>query len=306
MGKWFRIAVRIITAPARLIFWLLKFILQWIITRFKKIWSFFTHEPDDTPLTQTFEKAIQSPTSFLLELLAHLAELRWHLIRISVALLIASVIAFSYTEIILDWLSQPVGGIDELTAIDITEPVRVAMRISLLAGFLITLPYMFFEVLLFVADGIKRRARIIFLLLIPIITILFAGGMAFAYIIMLPIAIPFLQEFMGIKTIPRPDSYVRFVTAVMFWMGVASQFPIASYWLAAIGLVHPSVLLKKWRIAVVIIAILAAVITPTPDPVNMMIVFIPLLALYFFGIISSLIAENSRKRKTKKQSEKQN
>lgn len=297
MRRWLRAFGRILTTPFRFIIWLIKTIFRWVKNRWTGFYLFFTLEPDDAPLTQTFEKAIQSPISFLRALLAHLAELRWHLIRISLALLFTSVWAFGYTGDLLDWLAQPVGGIENLTAIDITEPVRVSMRVSLLAGFFVSLPYIFFEILLFVAGGIKRRTRVQFLFLIPVIAFLFAAGMAFAYYLMLPVAVPFLQGFMDIKTIPRPETYVRFVVAVMFWLGISFQFPLVSFWLSAVGILRPNMLLSRWRIAIVVIAIIAAVITPTPDPVNMMIVFVPLLGLYFLGIGTSFIAGVRRARK---------
>jgi sec-independent protein translocase protein TatC len=301
MRKWLRVIGRILTAPFRFLRWLIRAIFRWIKNLLRNIYLFFTLEPDDTPLTRTFEKATQSPTGFLQALLAHLAELRWHLVRISLALLITSIFAFSYTELLIDWLAHPAGGIDTLTAVDITETIGVALRVSLLAGFLISMPYIGFELLIFIAAGIHRRTRIQILFLIPVVTSLFAAGMLFAYYLMLPVAVPFLLSIFNIQSINRLESYVRFVMAVMFWLGVAFQFPLASFWFSAIGFLQPKMLLSRWRIAVVIIAIMAAVITPTPDPVNMMIVFIPLLGLYFLGIATSYIA--SRRRDTRKGAE---
>lgn len=294
MRKWLRKLGRILTAPFRFLFLIIRAIYRKIKNILKSIYYFFTLEPDDTPLTQTFEKATQSPAGFLKALLGHLIELRWHLIRISIALLITSLIAFSYTELLIDWLAFPAGGIDTLTAVDITETVGVALRVSLLAGFLVSMPYIGLELLLFIAAGIHRRTRIQILFLIPVVTALFMAGMLFAYYFMLPVAVPFLLNIFNIQSINRLDSYVRFVMAVMFWLGVAFQFPLASFWLSAIGIIQPMMLLSRWRMAVVIIAIMAAVITPTPDPVNMMIVFVPLLGLFFLGIATSYVARSRR------------
>lgn len=299
MRKWLRAFGRFLSAPFRFIYWLISSIYRWVKNRLVGFYQFFTLEPEDTPLTQTFEKATQSPAGFFKAMLSHLTDLRGHLIRIALALFAASIIAFGYTAELLDWLAQPLGGIENLEAIDITEPIRVSMRVSLLAGFFVSLPYIGLELLLFVADGIKRRTRVLILILIPIITMLFAGGLAFAFYTMLPVAIPFLQGFVaGIETTPRPESYVRFVTAVMFWMGVAFQFPLASFLLSAMGILNPQSLLRQWRIAIVITAIISAVITPTPDPVNMMIVFIPLLVLYFLGIGTSFVARAGRRKRS--------
>lgn len=285
-----RTLFRILSAPFRLILWIVSGIFKWITNRIKAIYYFFTSEPDDSPLTDTFEKATQSPKGFLSAILLHLVDLRKHFIRVALVLLIVSIIAFDNTELLFDWLAQPTGGINELTSVDITETVRVALRVALLAGFFVSLPYIGLEMLLFVAEGIRRRTRLMLLALIPIVTILFAGGMLFAYGVMLPVAVPFLLDMFDIPRINRLDTYISFVIAIMFWLGVAFQFPLISFILSALGILKPQALLNQWRISVVIIAILAAVITPTPDIFNMMVVFVPLLFIYVLGVGTSFIA----------------
>ena len=116
--------------------------------------------------------------------------------------------------------------------------------------------------------------------------------MAFAYYVMLPVALPFLLNFMGIPTLPRPASYIRFVTSLLFWVGVAFEFPLVIYLLAAVGWVRAEHLLRHWRVAVVVIAVLAAVITPTVDPVNMLLVMAPMIVLYLLGVGLALLARS--------------
>jgi sec-independent protein translocase protein TatC len=117
------------------------------------------------------------------------------------------------------------------------------------------------------------------------------GGMAFAYYLMLPTALPFLLEFLGISTRLRPASYFDFITSLMFWIGVAFEFPLVIFGISAMGFIQPRMLLKQWRLAVVLISILAAVITPTVDPVNMALVMAPMTALYFLSILFSWLAQ---------------
>ena len=114
---------------------------------------------------------------------------------------------------------------------------------------------------------------------------------------MLPAALPFLLNFMGIQTDLRPASYFTFILGVMFWIGIAFEFPLIIYVLSAIGLVKPDVLNQQWRLAIVIISIFAAAITPTIDPINMALVMLPMSVLYFISIGLSYIAYNGRKRK---------
>ena len=123
--------------------------------------------------------------------------------------------------------------------------------------------------------------------------------MAFAFFIMLPTALPFLFNFMGLTTQPRPSSYYNFVTTIMFWIGVTFEFPLAIYLLANLGLIKAKSLASQWRIAIVVIAVIAAAITPTIDPVNMGLVMLPLTVLYFVSIGLAFIAQRNRTAKQK-------
>jgi len=147
----------------------------------------------------------------------------------------------------------------------------------------------------FIAPGltpVERRWTYIF---IPFATVMFIAGVAFTYFIMLPAAIPFLIDFLGIKTTPRLSSYIEFVTGLMFWIGVSFEMPIVVFLLAKLKLVSARMLARGWRYAVVIIAIVAAVITPTTDPINMMLLMAPLFALYFLSIGMAAIARTEGK-----------
>lgn len=270
---------------------------RWLRTMFGEIKSFLSDEPEDTPLGESLEKAFNNPQS----LLVHVNVLRKHLFRSALVLTLTTVLAFAFASQIINLLALPVGGIDELVAIDPTEPIGTFMRVSLLTAFAITLPYIILELWLFIAPGLSRDSRIFGLYAIPIAVIFFLGGMAFAYFVLLPTAIPFLVNFGGITSQIRPSSYIRFVTSIMLWIGIAFQFPLIIYVLARVGLIRAKVLIEQWRLAVVIIAILSAVITPTIDPVNMALVMGPMIVLYFLGFALASIAERARSRKLSEQ-----
>jgi sec-independent protein translocase protein TatC len=131
---------------------------------------------------------------------------------------------------------------------------------------------------------------------IPLASIFFIGGAAFTFYIMLPAALPFLEGFMGIKTEWRPQSYYSFVIGLMFWIGLAFEFPLVIYLLSALGFVNPKMLAEQWKLAIVMIAIAAAIITPTIDPINQGLVMAPMILLYFVSIGLSYIAVAGRKR----------
>lgn len=290
MRKTLRTVWRIITTPFRFILWLLRGIARWFSNTAENMRIFFTEEPEDEPLPDTFAKTVENPAG----LLEHLDALRKHLLRSVLFLAITTAISFAFTQKFIDLLSLPIGGIGELRAIDPTESLGVFMRVALLSGFAIALPYIALELWMFAAPGLRRRSRFMGLIAIPAVVIFFLGGMSFAYFVMLPTALPFLLTFMGINTIPRPSSYISFVTGLMFWIGVAFEFPLVIYVLAGLGFVKAKFLAEQWRLAVVIIAILAAAITPTVDPVNMALVMGPMILLYFLSIGLAALAQRGR------------
>jgi sec-independent protein translocase protein TatC len=137
---------------------------------------------------------------------------------------------------------------------------------------------------------------------IPFATLLFLSGVAFTYFIILPTSIPFLINFLGIETTPRPSYYIEFVTGLMFWVGMLFELPLVMFILAKLGLVTASFLLKGWRYAIVIIALVAAFVTPTTDPINMGLLMLPLLVLYFSSVGLAALAGRNPTRKPKERS----
>lgn len=261
---------------------------------FRKMAAFLSEEPDDAPVLDSLQLAFEEPAGFL----EHIGALRKHLLRSILVLILCSVLAFIYLPQLLDFISGPIDGLDNLTAVDVTEPISVGMRVVLLGAFAAALPYIILEVFLFVGPALSRRARLIGLLAIPLVAAFFFGGMAFAYYFILPTGLPVLLNFLALETQIRPSSYVRFTTGLMFWFGVVFEFPLLAYILSAMRILKPQALIKNWRIAVVVIAVLAAVITPTIDPINMLLVMVPLLFLYALSILLSLLAGGRWKGKT--------
>jgi sec-independent protein translocase protein TatC len=252
--------------------------------------GFLTEEVEDEPLPDTFAKTMNNPAG----LLEHVDALRKHLLRATLFLVVTTAISFAFASQIIDLLAQPIGGISELQAIDVTEPLSVFMRVSLLSGFILALPYITLELWLFAAPGLRKRERIFGLIAIPLVFLFFVAGVLFAYFFMLPTAIPFLLNFMNIPTIPRPSTYIGFVTSLLFWIGLIFEFPLVIYVLASMGLVTSRLLLDQWRLAMVIIAVAAAAITPTIDPISMSLVMAPMIVLYFISIGLAAMAERGR------------
>jgi sec-independent protein translocase protein TatC len=141
-----------------------------------------------------------------------------------------------------------------------------------------------YQALRFVLPGLTGRERRWLLLGVPLASLLFLGGVAFAWFVLIPVAIPFLTTFLGITTQVRPSSYFEFVTTLLFWMGVSFEMPLVAMLLARLGVITARQLAAGWRHAIVGISVVAALITPTVDPVNMSLVMLPLTALYVVSI----------------------
>jgi sec-independent protein translocase protein TatC len=256
----------------------------------RRLHTFFTEEVEDEPLPDAFAKTIENPQGVLV----HLDALRKHLLRSILVLALTTTLSFTFAQRFIAFLSVPIGGINRLQAIEVTEPLGVFMKVALLSGFAIALPYIALELWLFIAPGVSPKARLYGIAAIPAVVVFFLGGMAFAYYVMLPSAVRFLLHFMGFANNPRPASYISFTTGLMFWIGVAFEFPLVIFVLAGVGLVKAKSLANQWRLAVIIIAFVAAAITPTVDPVNMSLVMGPMILLYFLSIGLAFIAQGRR------------
>ena len=227
-------------------------------------------------------------------LLEHIEELRQTLLNSLIGLVLGVVVAAFFVKPILAFLSKPIGGLEKLHAIEVTESVGVYMRVALLAGFLLALPWVFYQLFVFIGKGLKKNERKSILIAVPFATLMFAGGVVFAFFIMLLVSLDFLMSILGIQTMIRIKSYFSFVTNLLFWIGISFEMPLIVYVLARVGLIKAKVMLKGWRVAIVVIAVLAAIITPTSDPVNMAIFMIPLFVLYLLSIGLAAIAEKQR------------
>ena len=289
----FRFIWRIITAPFRFLGRPFVRPARWLKARFTSLHEFLTVEPDDAPVGESLAAAFNDPVGVF----GHLNELRKHLTRAALVLVITTAVTFFFIEGIMEVLASPVeGGLAAMRSIDPTETISTVFRVALLFGFAAAFPYIAYEIWLFIAPGVSARTRRFGLLAIPLVVIFLLAGMAFAFYVMLPVALPFLFSFMGIETIPRPSTYFPFVTSLMFWIGVAFEFPLVIYILASLKLVDYKMLMQQWRIALVAIALVAAIITPTTDPINMALVMLPMFVLYLLGILLARFARRGEEK----------
>jgi len=226
--------------------------------------------------------------------LDHLVELRKRLIRVGVALVVLGGVSLYFTPHILKLLILPYGS--QLKVIGPTESIAVYLQIALTCAAAVGMPYILLEIWGFVSPGLLPRERRFAYVMVPAGVILFLVGVSFAWFFMIPAAVRFLANFSPdiFKTEWTSQNYIPFVTSLLFWIGVCFELPLVVFFLAKMRIVNARLLLRVWRVAVVGIVIAAAVITPTVDPFNLMLVAVPLVVLYFLSILLAALAQRDR------------
>jgi len=222
-------------------------------------------------------------------LLQHLNELRVRIFKAFFALIITTGISFAFSQQLIEYLAGPIGGISRLVSIELTENIAIFMQVSLLGGFVLGMPVILYQIVAFILPGLKRSEQIWLLIMVPFAALLFVAGVVFTWFVMLPVAVPFLAGFLGITTQVRPENYFKFITNLMFWIGICFEMPMVLMFLAKLKFVSAKQLAQGWRYAIVIMAIVAAAVTPTVDPINMGLVMAPLAGLYVISIILAAI-----------------
>jgi sec-independent protein translocase protein TatC len=240
--------------------------------------------------------SIYGIVQFLHAVTEHLVELRHRAIRAGLALLAASAVSMLLTGKVMELLVRPAGGLKPIF-LRPTELFFTYFKVALMVGLCISLPYIIFQILAFVAPamenpGERRTFRsLVFFGALPG-TIFFLAGVAFCYVVMLPFALGYLQSFGA--NIAEPQwtiaSYISFVLTFLLGMGLVFETPLVMFSAAKVGVMSYRKYISYWRYAIVLIFIVAAVVTPTPDPLNLLLVASPLLLLYGLGIILSRFA----------------
>ncbi len=228
---------------------------------------------------------------------AHLEEFRKRLFRVIIGLVVTFCISLAFTEQTMTLLLSYVSAVQPV-ALHPTETIVVYFRVAMILGIVLVMPYLLYQLLAFFLPGLTRSESRFLLVSVSGIGFFFALGAAFAAFVMIPLAVGYLQGFMN--DLVRPtysiDGYISFVTALMFSSGIIFETPLLLALIARMGLVTAKQLSKGRRFALVVIAVLAGVVTPTPDAFNMLLVMAPLVLLYEVGIFLAWLAERARRK----------
>ncbi len=231
----------------------------------------------------------------------HLIELRRRMTWIAVAVLVSTAVSFLFHQQILKLLMEPAQGFAGMPAekpiyTDLTEFLGVAMKVSILSGIVLSLPFTLFQIVMFVSPGLTPGERRYLYTLLPVSLLTFALGATFGYRILFPPAVKFLLSFGNEIATPyiRIGNFANLMLSLLFWMGIVFETPVVMFFLSKIGVVTHKFLARQRRYAVVVAFVLGAVITPTFDPVNQTMVALPIIALYEAGIWLAKIGGRKR------------
>lgn len=212
----------------------------------------------------------------------HLEEFRNRLVKAVIFFIGAGCLCYLYVDRVLEFLLKPVG---QLYFLSPTEAFETHIFVTIFGGFLLSLPFIFFQFWQFVSTALTSPERRYLSIFIPLSVFLFILGSAFAYFVVLPFSLTFLLSFSSplIKPMITVGRYIHFVGTLVLAFGVIFEFPLVMLFLIKIGLATPEFLIQQRRYAIVIIFILSAILTP-PDWVSQLFMALPLLLLYEVSI----------------------
>lgn len=221
--------------------------------------------------------------------LAHLGELRRRIVVSLIALGIGFGVTFSFSERIINWLSRPMPV--KLAFLEPTEPFWVNMKVALVSGGFLVLPIILYEVWAFVAPGLLPHERKFALPFVIVSTLFFYVGAAFALTVIVPFALNFLVSYktQNLVATISVNRYVDFVLKFTIAFGIVFEVPLAITLGSRLGLVTPEFLGRNRKYAVLLCAVAAAILTPTPDAFNMLLMAGPLYLLYEVGIVAARV-----------------
>jgi sec-independent protein translocase protein TatC len=259
--------------------------------------------PSNTPQQPAENDTAEGRMSFF----EHLAELRTRIIQSLMAIAIGSGVGIAVSKQFIRFIEAPM--IKALADnhlnpyLYVNAPVAgvgLWINVGLVIGIGLAMPYVLYQVWLFVAPGLYKHERRALTSFIFFGTLLFLCGVAFAYFIMLPQMLDFLVKFttgLSLQPLIDVDEYFSLILVVMVGIGAIFEMPVVVYILSLFGLVTPKFLVKNFRYAMLLITVAAAIITPTPDATTMLIFMVPMVALYFVSVLVSYGVARRKKAK---------
>jgi sec-independent protein translocase protein TatC len=235
-----------------------------------------------------------------MSLMEHLEELRKRIIHSAIYLAVGFFVAFYFHDRLYGLVQAPINKLN--LKLNMTHPMdgmNLSMQVALIGGAILAAPFILYQVWLFISPGLYQKERRFVIPFMAATVGLFFTGASFGYFFVFPSALKILifgfgKPFNPMITI---EDYTGFFLSIILGLGISFELPILIFFLAMFGIVSPRFLWKNIRYAVLIIFIVAAIITPTPDPWTMCAYAVPMLALYLLGIGVAWWVHPERRRK---------
>ena len=257
--------------------------------------------PQSDPSTSAPEQEPGGKMSFF----EHLVDLRKRLINSAIAIVIGAGIGVTISQKAMDFISRPMQEAlrkqhleDKLIYTSPAGLINIIITFGIYIGVVLAAPFVLYQVWLFIAPGLYKHERKAVTTFIFSSLFLFLAGISFGYFVMLPYMLDFLIGFQGpFRPLISINEYFDFILIVLLGLGVIFELPVLIFFLALFGIVTPKFLWKNLRYAILIIAVVAAIVTPTPDATTMLVFMAPMVVLYFLGIgVAALVVRNKAKR----------
>jgi len=241
--------------------------------------------------------------------LEHLEDLRTRLFRAFISIFVAVIPAYIFSKEIFRFLARPLTQFlpeGELLAFrTLTEPFMLYIKVSFLAALFVVSPYVFYQLWKFIAPGLYQKEKKYVIPFVSFTTIFFLGGAAFAYYVAYPFACKFFLDLgSDFKPMITVNDFFGLTIKMLLGIGLVFEMPVLILFLSKMGLVTSRWMVKNFKYAFLVIVIVAAVITPSPDMVNQMILAVPMLILYCLGILVAFIFGKERKARRERRAEK--
>ncbi|MGD0909419.1 MAG: twin-arginine translocase subunit TatC [Candidatus Acidiferrales bacterium] len=234
----------------------------------------------------------------------HLTDLRKRLINSAIAIAIGAMVGVGISQKLLGFIARPMQEAlrkhhldDKLYYTSPAGMINIIITFGIYLGVVLAAPWVLYQVWLFIAPGLYKHERKAVTGFLFSTIVLFLAGISFGYFVMLPYMLDFLTSFQGpFRPLISINEYFDFIFIVLLGLGVIFELPVLIFFLALFNIVTPKFLWKNLRYAILIIAIVAAIITPTPDATTMLVFMAPMVALYFLGIgVAALVVRNKAK-----------
>jgi sec-independent protein translocase protein TatC len=219
-------------------------------------------------------------------IIEHLEEFRSRLFKIAIAFVIASVVTWIFRARIFDALLEP-AKLEKLTFMGPAQGLITDVKLALFSAFLLTIPVILYQMWMFIAPAVGDVGRLFTYVLVTLASSLFLAGVAFGYFAILPVGLQFLLNYANDRydELLTADTYLPFVTRLLLASGIVFELPAATYVGAKLGLITAPTLRRFRKHALIVNAVLAAALTPSPDPFSMLLMAVPMLLMYEVSIL---------------------